>query len=256
LASLFFAAGLGAVAGLLPVYLGLVPLWFMRRIPESWRSLIVSISLGILLFLFVDVTGEGVRLAGSPGLNSLLFVVGLSLGVFAPLAAARRGRVDAVAIVDQEGVAGEREKARFFTAYMIAVGLGMHNLGEGLAIGAAYSAGELALTSVLVVGFALHNATEGFGIAAPVASLPLRIRQPLAMGFLAGFPTILGSMLGFVAYSQAIGSLFFSVAGGALLYVIFQLVRLAYVASRTERTFLGVVLGMILMYLTGILVST
>src|SRR5437879_8687320 len=89
----------------------------MRRIPESWRSLIVSISLGILLFLFVDVTGEGVRLAGSPGLNSLLFVVGLSLGVFAPLAAARRGRVEVVAIVDQTAVAGEREKARFFTAY-------------------------------------------------------------------------------------------------------------------------------------------
>src|SRR5438094_5069648 len=83
----------------------------------------------------------------------------------------------------------------------------MHNLGEGLAIGAAYSAGELALTSVLVVGFALHNATEGFGMVAPVASLPLRIKQPLVMGFLAGFPTILGSMLGFVAYSQAIGSL-------------------------------------------------
>src|SRR3989442_1148165 len=127
-------AALGAIAGLLPVYLGLVPLWFMKRIPESWRSLIVSVSLGIILFLFVDVTGEGVRLAGSPGLNSLLFVVGLSLGVFAPLAAARRGRVDAVAIVDQEGVAGEREKARFFTAYMIAVGLWMHNLGDGLAI--------------------------------------------------------------------------------------------------------------------------
>ena len=253
--SLLYAAGLGAVAGLLPVYLGLVPLWFMKRIPESWRGLIVSISLGILLFLFVEVTGEGVQLAGSPGLNSLLFVVGLAIGVFAPILAARRGRVDAVAILDQAGVAGKREKARFFTAYMIAVGIGMHNLGEGLAIGAAYSAGELALTSVLVVGFALHNGTEGFGIVAPVASLPLRIREPLAMGFLAGFPTILGSMIGFVAYSQAIGSLFFSVAGGALLYVIIQLVRLAYVASRTETTFLGVVLGMILMYLTGILVS-
>ncbi len=255
MASLFFAAALGAIAGLLPVYLGLVPLLFMRRIPENWRSVLVSISLGILLFLFVEVTGEGIQLAGSPGLNSLLFVVGLAIGVFAPLSAARRGRVDAVAVFGQGGVAGEREKARLFTAYMIAVGIGMHNLGEGLAIGAAYSAGELALTSVLVVGFALHNGTEGFGIAAPVASLPLRIKEPLTMGFLAGFPTILGSMLGFVAYSHAIGSLFFSVAGGALLYVIVQLVRLAYLASRTERTFLGVVLGMILMYLTGLLLS-
>src|SRR5207249_9833005 len=98
----------------------------------------------------VAVTGAGRRRGRSPGLNSLLCVLGLSVGVFAPLAAARRGRVDAVAIVDQEGVAGEREKARFFTAYMIAVGLGMHNLGEGLAIGAAYSAGEVALPSVLV----------------------------------------------------------------------------------------------------------
>src|SRR5437667_11718970 len=75
------------------------------------------------------------------------------------------------------------------------------------------------------------------------------------MGFIAGFPTILGSMIGFVAYSQAIGSLFFSVGGGSLLYVIVQLVRLAYMASSAERAFLGVVLGMILMYLTGILVS-
>lgn len=255
MASLAFAAFLGLISGLIPVYLGIIPLWFMRRISESWRSLVVSFSLGILLFLFADVTGQGLHLAGSLGLNSLLFILGLALGVFAPLLVARRRRIDANAMFNQGPSEAERNRARFFTAYMIALGIGMHNLGEGLAVGAAYSAGEFALTSVLVVGFALHNGTEGFGIGAPVASLPLGLKAPLTMGFLAGFPTILGSMIGFVAYSQSIGALFFSVAAGALLFVIIELVRLAYVASRTERTFLGIVLGMVLMYLTDILVS-
>jgi len=255
LASLAFAAFLGLISGMIPVYLGIIPLWFIRGISESWRSLVVSFSIGILLFLFADVTGQALQLAGPPGLNSILFVLGLALGVFAPLFAARRRRVDSSAIPDRGLSEAERKSARFFTAYMIALGIGLHNLGEGLAVGAAYSAGAFALTSVLVIGFALHNGTEGFGIGAPVSSLPLGLRAPLLMGFLAGFPTILGSMIGYVAYSQSIGALFFSVAAGALLYVIIELFRLANVASRIERIFLGIVLGIVLMYLTDILAS-
>jgi len=256
LGSLAFAATLGLIAGLLPVYIGIVPLWFMKRVSESWRGLAVSVSLGILLFLFVDVTQEGLRLSGGTGLNSSLFVIGLVLGVFAPVFLARRRRIETGLLFNQSPNTDERSKARFFTAYMIAVGIGMHNLGEGLAIGAAYSAGQFALTSVLVLGFALHNGTEGFGIVAPVSSLPLGIRAPIGMGFIAGFPTIVGSAIGFVAYSESIGALFFSVAAGALLYVIVELMRIAYISSRPERTFFGIVVGILLMYLTGILVST
>ena len=145
------------------------------------------------------------------------------------------------------------DDARFLTAYIISVGIGLHNLGEGLAIGSAYVAGQLALTNTLVVGFALHNGTEGLGISGPISDAPFHIREPLAMGFLAGFPTIVGCVIGSIAYSDLLGALFFSVAGGALLFVVVELLRRA---SPSRGTYLGLATGILLMYFTDLLLST
>ncbi|MCS4540098.1 MAG: ZIP family metal transporter [Thaumarchaeota archaeon] len=142
-----------------------------------------------------------------------------------------------------------RNRARFLTAYMISMGIGLHNFGEGLALGAASAAGQVSLTTVLVVGFALHNGTEGMGITGPISDIPLRVKDPLLMGFLAGFPTILGSVLGSLAYSELMGILFFSAASGALLYVIIELIRVSY---SPRSTFFGI----LLMYFTSLLVAT
>jgi ZIP family zinc transporter len=247
---LILAALLGVVAGLIPVYLGLVPLWFMRNISERTRGLLVSFALGVLLFLFADVLGAAQQLSSSPGPNSLVFILGIVAGLSGPLLLARRRAPDASLDLRDEA---SRARMRFFTAYMISTGIGLHNLGEGLAIGAALSTGNLVLTSVLVVGFALHNGTEGFGIAAPIASITTRLKEPILLGLIAGFPTVVGSVIGSLAQSSMLSTLFFSVAAGAILYVVIELSRVALVQAKAGRIAAGLLIGIVLMYITGLL---
>jgi ZIP family zinc transporter len=257
LTDLLYAGFLGLIAGLVPVYLGLAPLWVFKRLSAAWRTGLVSFSAGILFFLFADVTHEGVGLSNGAGSTPALFVVGLALGLLGPVAIThvrgRRIRADRKAA---EASANPMPLAttKLFTAQMIALGIGLHNLGEGLAIGAAYAAGVFGLTNLLVIGFALHNSTEGMGISGPIASMKTGVREPLLLGFLAGSPTILGSMIGSLAYSAALGTLFFAAAAGALLYVIVELLRVTSASESTKTVFAGILLGIVLMFATDLLV--
>ncbi len=249
MADFAFSVLLGLIAGLIPVYLGLIPMPFFRRTSTSNRNLLISFSVGVLLFLFVEVTGNATELAKSVSWGPILFALGLVLGVGSPALVSHRRKLN----LSKNPPLTEAAKngAKIFTAYMISLGIGLHNLGEGLALGAAYAAGKLALTTILVIGFAIHNGTEGMGISGPVSDFPIRARDPLLLGFLAGFPTILGSMIGFLAYSNQIGSFFFSAAAGALLYVIIELLKMSY---SSKNTFVGVTVGIVMMYLTGLLI--
>lgn len=243
---ILYSAALGFVAGLLPVYLGLLPLPLFRRLSAPRRNLLVSFSVGILLFLFADVTEEAVGLSGHTWYGALLFAVGLVIGVGVPfVVSSRRHRVNDGSSADAAGI-------RPLTTYIISAAIGLHNLGEGLAIGAAYASGQLALTTVLVVGFALHNGTEGMAIAGPASDIPIRIREPLVMGFLAGFPTVIGSIVGATLYSDLAGALFFSMAAGALLYVVIELTKRA---QSPKSTLIGIILGILLMYFTHLLLT-
>ncbi len=238
---------LGLAAGLIPVYLGLIPLPLFRRLSASNKGLLVSFSVGVLLFLFVDVTRNAMDLARTSATGPILFTLGLILGLGGPALVTYRRRMGyGSALANGPG------PTKMFTAYMIATGIGLHNFGEGLALGAAYAAGQLALTTILVIGFALHNGTEGMGISGPLSNVPIRMREPLLLGFLAGSPTILGSAVGSFAYSKLVGSLFFSAASGALLYVVLELVKLF---PSPSRTFLGISVGFLVMYLTELLLS-
>ncbi|TLZ66373.1 MAG: hypothetical protein E6K11_06845 [Methanobacteriota archaeon] len=252
-----YAGFLGLVAGLVPVYIGLAPLWIFKRLSLGWRTALVSFSAGILLFLFADVTHEGVELSQAVGSTPALFAAGLALGLLGPVAISHVRRRK-LAATNQDPLADEVlppiASAKLFTAQMIALGIGLHNLGEGLAIGAAYAAGVFGLTNLLVIGFALHNSTEGMGISGPMAASKTGVRQPLLLGFVAGSPTILGSMIGSQAYSPALGTLFFAVAAGALLYVIIELVRVTSAPESSKTTFVGIVVGVLLMFATGLLV--
>lgn len=242
----FYSAALGLIAGLVPVYLGLLPLPFFRRLSGSRRNVLLSFSIGILLFLFADVTGEGIELSRQVSYGSLLFAAGLVLGVFVPfLVSSSRRRVGDSSVVSDIA-------AKSLTAYIISFAIGLHNLGEGLALGAAYAAKQLALTTVLVVGFALHNGTEGIAISGPVSDIRVRLREPVFMGFLAGFPTVIGSVIGSLFYSDLAGALFFSTASGALLYVVVELLRRAH---PSKGTLAGLLVGILLMYFTDLLLS-
>ena len=186
------------------------------------------------------------ELAGQIGLGSFLFTLGLVLGLMGPFFISSRRHVTSL----QSSV--DTINAKFFTAYIISVGIGLHNLGEGLALGATYAAGQISLTTVLVIGFALHNGTEGMAVSGPISEIPICIKKLLLLGFLAGFPTIVGSVIGSLAYSDLIGALFFSVAAGALLYVIVELLERAH---SSKGTFTGILIGILTMYFTDLLLS-
>lgn len=256
MADLLYAGFLGLVAGLLPVYAGLIPLPMFKRMSEGARTILMGFSVGILLFLFADVTQEAVQLSGDPGSHPGLFAVGLILGLLGPGIISHRRTSKGNAAKREAARSGvpRTSESRLVTAYSIALGIGLHNLGEGLAIGASYAAGTLALTALLVIGFFLHNSTEGLGMSAPIANFPTGLREPLLLGFFAGAPTILGSLIGFLTYSNALGTVFFAAAAGALLYVVVELVRIFYSPERIVGAFVGIVAGFLLMFSTGLLV--
>jgi ZIP family zinc transporter len=138
---------------------------------------------------------------------------------------------------------------------MIATGMGLHNLGEGLAIGASYAQGQWALSGLLVGGFALHNGTEGFGIMGPVGRTPIRLKDILLLGLLAGGPTVLGTMISGYGVSPYLSIAFYTLAAGSLLYVIVSLVALSYTGERRLQTATGLFLGVSLMYLTAMILT-
>ena len=147
-------------------------------------------------------------------------------------------------------------------AYTIAVGIGLHNLGEGLAIGAAYATGAIALGTFLVIGFAAHNTTEGLAIAAPLARGQMRLARAVphlvAAGLIAGVPAIFGAWLGGFAFSPILSTLFLAVGAGAIFQVVWQIARLMATTPdgslATRLNAAGLAVGLLIMYGTGLLV--
>jgi len=144
-------------------------------------------------------------------------------------------------------------------AYLIAIGIGLHNLGEGLAIGAAYNLGKLALGTFLVIGFMLHNTTEGLGIVAPVAREGAALRDLVGLGLVAGAPTIAGTWLGGFTYSPVLATLFLALGAGAIFQVVYEVLKLMIADAAQEVAtlinVLGFALGLLIMYLTGLFVA-
>jgi zinc transporter ZupT len=212
---------------------------------------ILALTAGLLIFLGADAIHEalesGASLAGAYQGTLIVLVGSVGTLLFLQAVAGARAR--------REGAAGRRA-----VAWLIALGIGLHNLGEGLAIGAAYSLGEAALGAFLVVGFMLHNSTEGLAIVAPIARDRPRLATLAGLGALAGVPTIAGAWIGGVAYSPTFATLFLSIGAGAIAQVVIVLYRV--VARETEAQGLwtpltagGLVAGMLVMYGTGLLVA-
>jgi zinc transporter ZupT len=241
---------LGVYVGVIPVFLGLLWLPFLRSIGRRWLDFFLSLTIGLLVFLGVDALAESLETAERvPGAFQGLGLVLLGV-VGTPLAIAALGNWK------------EREKGSrspLYVATLIALGIGLHNLGEGLAIGAAYTSGEIALGTFLVLGFLLHNTTEGLGIVAPIAHERPSIGQLVLLGALAGVPTVLGAWIGGFTYSPLWTTLFFAVGVGAIVQVVYELWRLF--AQRTERSLaaplnaVGLILGLLIMYATGLFVA-
>jgi zinc transporter ZupT len=248
---------LGIYVGVIPIALGMLWLPWIRRIPPDWLRFVMALTVGLLGFLAIDATLEGVELAGEGsqafGGVALVFLGAAAAylaltGVGSWLSARRRARA-------AQGASGAT------LAMLIAVGIGLHNLGEGLAIGTAYTTGALALGAFLVVGFALHNTTEGLAIVAPIASAPPSLGRLATLGLIAGAPAVLGAWIGASAFNSSVAAFLFGAGAGAIVQVIVQLAPALHAAGDAgrgplqPRVVAGLLTGGALMFATGLLVS-
>jgi ZIP family zinc transporter len=245
---------LGIYVGVIPIALGMLWLPWIRRIPAAWLRGVMALTVGLLAFLAIDATLEGLELAGE---GSQAF--GGAALVFLGAAVAFLALTGISAWLDQRRRAARAAGASGAQlALLVAVGIGLHNLGEGVAIGSAYSAGALALGAFLVVGFALHNTTEGLAIVAPVAHLRPALGRLALLGLIAGAPAVLGAWIGAAAFNSSLAAFLFGFGAGAIVQVIVQLApSLRDGEGRTLHpvAVTGLLAGMALMFATGLLVS-
>jgi zinc transporter, ZIP family len=238
--------GLGALAGLIPVGLGILVAFAAKRVfKRTWEGFLIGISTGVLVYLFFDLMHEAVELTGAKDPVSWLAFLGSLL----------IGFVGLVGIEQKQQSRNRGAVSALFLPYMVALGMGLHNLGEGLAIGASYSQGAWVLSGILVSGFALHNGTEGFAILAAAGRTNVSATDMLKMTLLAGFPTCLGAMISGSTVSPYFTIICYALGAGSLLYVIFSMVTMFYTATRRVQTATGVFAGVSLMYITAMLLT-
>jgi ZIP family zinc transporter len=246
----------GFLVGVVPVALGLLWLPSLRRAAPQWLAAFMALTGGLLVFLALDALAEALErqavlpgAIGGPGL--VLF--GLAASYLALTFLAQR-----------LGTAGGTPRGTALgglgLATLVAVGIGLHNLGEGLAIGSSFALGELTLGTFLVVGFMVHNVTEGLAIAAPAAEeRRVGLGRLAVLAVVAGAPAILGAWIGGFLTNDFLGVLFFAAAAGAALEVIVEVGR--YVARRAPGGLAsgyvigGFLTGIAVMYATGLLLA-
>lgn len=243
---------IGLYVGVIPVFLGIF--WFpaLRTLGRRWMTFLMAVTAGLLVFLGLDTLAEALESAAeAPAPFQGIGLVGIgAVGTFLLLDAISR----------RQSTIGRSEAAqRLSVAYMIATGIGLHNLGEGLAIGAAYNVGEIALGAFLVVGFIIQNITEGLGIIAPVLRDRPGIRHLGWMGLIGGAPAIVGAWIGGFAPAPTLAVLFLAVGTGAIFEVVYEIAKLIQKdtakAAMPMTVFSGVLAGMLLLWITGLFIK-
>jgi zinc transporter ZupT len=247
-----YFAVIGTYVGIIPVLIGLLWFPFISKLSRNKYKFFLALTVGLLLFLGISSAEEAIKISAenlSDVFNGVLLVATVAIVSFLAL-----------------NYAGEKLKERagasklagpVAIALMIAIGIGLHNFGEGLAIGAAIVLGEAALGAFLIVGFALHNTTEGFAIAAPMARTKLMIGRLAAMGMIAGVPAIFGAWVGGFVYSPFAAVIFLAIGAGAIFQVIVSIMR--WIRNEEGKlsngsVLAGIAVGMMIMYITSILV--
>ena len=256
---------IGLYVGVIPVAIGMLWLPWLRGAGARWMRFLLAFTIGLLGFLAIDALLEGIDIAGTGAAafgGAALVWLGAAAAFFA-LAGVEtwlRARVAAGAKAGADGDRGDQGAGLgYHAALLVAIGIGLHNFGEGLAIGSAYAVGSLALGAALVVGFALHNTTEGLAIVAPVANdRAARVRRLMLLGLVAGAPAILGAWVGASAFRPSLAALMFGVGAGAIAQVMVQIApQIRDGAGRLLHPLAvgGLLAGLAVMYMTGLLVS-
>src|SRR3989344_6986284 len=248
---------LGLYVGVVPVLLGLLWFPFLRRLKGKGYLFLLSLTIGLLLFLGFNTLAESMELIGEMpnAYNGVgLLVIGFISAILV---------LGAISYKTEFHLANRSDQSKALTwAYLIALGIGLHNLGEGLAIGSAYALGEIALGSTLVIGFMVHNVTEGVAIVSPLTRaykhIKLFLGQLILMGLIAGVPTIFGTLIGGFSYSAAFGVFFLAIGAGAIFDVAFDIINQMskgnWLSIFTVTNVIGFLAGLLIMYATGFLV--
>ncbi|NGQ93850.1 ZIP family metal transporter [Brevibacillus sp. SYP-B805] len=247
-------AMIGLYVGVIPVGLGLMWYPFMRRFHRKGIHAMLALTIGLLLFLVVDTFEEGLELAGE--------AAGIYQGVSIVFLGALMSFLALVAF-DQYSASKQRGRSNGIrTSFLLAAGIGLHNLGEGLAIGSAFALGEGALGTFLVIGFTLHNMTEGIGIAAPLLGEKPKAGTFLSLAAIAGAPAIVGTWIGGFAFSPVLSTLFLGIGAGAILQVVYVIAKHLLQESQENRlpavSWLNVgsmFAGIVIMYATAFLIQ-
>jgi len=250
--NLFVQFGLvGLYVGIVPVGLGMLWYPFMRRLSKQAMNFILALTVGLLVYLAMGTWLDANEFAAElpafwQGVPMVLFIALITLGGLLAVGSVQRGV----------------ESTPLGIAYRIAFGIGLHNLGEGLAIGAAFASGEAALGTFLILGFTLHNITEGVGIAAPIVRNNPGLKHFALLLLIAGGPAILGTWIGGFAFNPVLATIFLAIGVGAILQVVWEVGKL--VARDTKQlgqplvnwvNLGGLVAGLALMYFTAFMVK-
>lgn len=237
----------GTYIGIIPVFIGMMWLPFIRRLSSRGLSFFLALTIGLLLFLGIDTLEEALAISSegiSGTLNGGLLIAVAAVSAFMVLQCI-------------SGRLGHARGAGFGAALMVSIGIGLHNFGEGLALGAALNLGSLAFSAYLMAGFAIHNTTEGIAIVAPLSSHRRTMRKLVALGAVAGAPAVLGAWTGGFSYSPITTVIFLGVGAGAIFQVILAISRWiipSWQELSSPPVAAGVMAGMAIMYVTSILV--
>jgi zinc transporter ZupT len=243
----------GLYVGIVPVALGLLWYPFMRRLSRRAMNFILALTVGLLIYLAVGTWLDAVEFAAEApafwqGVPLALFTAVVTFGAIVALSNRRKSQT--------------RSDDGLSVAYRIALGIGLHNLGEGLAIGAAFATGQAALGTLLILGFTLHNITEGVGIAAPIVKRNPGLKHFVLLCLLAGGPAILGTLIGSYAFDPVLATVFLGIGLGAIAQVVWEVGRLVVRDNKAHDepvvnwvNLSGVVAGIAIMFVTAFLVK-
>ena len=239
---------IGILVGVIPVMIGLLWKSFIAKLGQYWRILVLGLTIGFLVFIAADTAHEALNVSKQWGLdngfNGTLLV--LTAGVLAFLA------IQYISSV----LKNSGRSTPMIIAILVAGGIGLHNLGEGLAIGASVALGQMAFTSFLIIGLAIHNITEGFAISAPVAQTRVAHMRLVCLGLLAGVPVIIGTVAGGLVFSPMSAVILLAAASGALVQVIISIIswmRSENMLLTSPPMLVGTGFGILILYILSIL---